>query len=74
MNAPRKYKWYHKTIFWKATVDTFTGLSGLTAASLHSLHTNDPWIWAAGACGILGLIGQKWVIDHNNNGIIDFFE
>lgn len=69
-----KHPFYHKTIFWNSVMDTFMTLSGMSAASLHSLHTDDVWVWLAGACGLIGMIMKAWIKDHNNNGILDIFE
>jgi len=69
-----KHPFWHKTIFWTSVMETLMTLSGLTTASLHQLKADNALVWSAGFCGLLGMIVKSWIKDHNNNGILDFWE
>jgi hypothetical protein len=67
-------KFYTKTIFWenvKRTVATFAGPAEL---SLHQFGAADGWMIASAIFLTLTGMISIWFTDHDNNGIVDFFQ
>lgn len=67
-------KIYHKTSFWTNVRNSFVMLTGPTTVGLHEFGAADGWIMASGIIGMLGGLLGIWLVDHDNNGVVDLFE
>lgn len=63
-----------KYIFWKKLEQQLALIGGFSLTGLGAYHA--PY-WSFIALGIIAVVGKSifiWIEDHNNNGIVDWFE
>lgn len=67
-------RFWKKTIFWKNMEKTFAMFGGPTTAGLHALNAQDVWVWMAGLSATAGALLAIWMVDHDEDGVVDLFE
>ncbi len=63
-----------KTKFWAMVRNTLAVITGPTTVGLHEFGSADHWVMIAGFSGMLGAILAIWMVDHDNDGIVDIFQ
>ena len=69
-----KYKFYKKTAFWENVKKTIAIFGAPGIVGLHEFGAADGWLKFASVITIFGAMLAIWCVDHDNNGIVDFFE
>lgn len=67
-------KFYHKISFWQKLEKQLAIISGFSVVGMGYGHA--PY-WSFIAIGVAGILAKSvfiWIEDHNNNGIVDWYE
>lgn len=63
-----------KTKFWQALRNSLAVVTGPVTVGIHEMGGADIWVMISGFSGMLGAILSIWMVDHDNNGVVDLFE
>lgn len=69
-----KYKIWKRTIFWENIKKTIAIFAAPGVVGLHEMGASDTLMIIAGGFSFTGAILAIWAVDHDKNGIIDWFE
>lgn len=69
-----KIPFYAKTVFWENIKKTLAVFSGPAVFSLHTIGVDEGWMLAGGIIAGITAVLAIWLVDNNNDGVIDLFQ
>lgn len=67
-------KFWKKVIFWDRFRNTLALLGAPGGAVAGYVQTDPVWLTVGAVCGFVAAAIAIWMVDKNNNGVVDIFE
>jgi hypothetical protein len=70
----KKVKYHHTTQFWEQVKDSVALFTPTAEVIILTAQTNHVWNYINMAAGAIVYLLGKWMVDKDNNGIVDLYQ